>query len=119
MGVGGGTVREHVEVAISRQRREPKPSHRLLYLAREGMERRIPGAFMVTIGRVKAPQNFCEAMKDLDLWWALMVKEFNMMRAWGVYELVEQPLGANVIGTNGFMHQSLMAMVDSQTGRRG
>jgi len=30
VGVGGGTVRECVGVAISRQRREPKPSHRLL-----------------------------------------------------------------------------------------
>jgi len=48
-----------------------------------------------------------------------MVKEFNMMRAWGVYELVERPLDANVIGTNGFMHQSLIAMVDSQTRRQG
>ena len=93
VGVGDGTVREHVEVAISRQRREPKPSYKLLeskeYLAREEMEMRIPGAFMVTIGRVKVSQNFREAMKDPDSWWAPMVKEFNMMRARGVYKLVE------------------------------
>jgi len=28
-----------------------------------------------------------------------MVKEFNMMRAWGVYKLVKWPLGMNMIGT--------------------
>jgi len=84
-------------------RREPKPLHRLLesreYLAREGIVRRIPGAFAVTIGRVKVPQNFHEVMKDPDSWWIPMVKEFNIMRAQGVYKLVEQPLGVNIIGT--------------------
>ena len=101
--VGDGTVEECMEVVMGRQRREPKPLCRLLelreYLAREGMERRVPEAFTVTVGGVKVPQNFCEAMKDLDLWWAPMLKEFNMIRAHRVYGLVERPLGTNVIGT--------------------
>jgi len=37
-------------------------------------------------------------MKDPDLWWAPMVKEFNIMRARRVYELVKRPLDVNVIG---------------------
>jgi len=69
------------------------------YLAREGMAKRVPGAFAVTIGGVKVPQNFHETMEDPDSWWAPIVKEFNIMRARRVYELVERPLGVNVIGT--------------------
>jgi len=45
-------------------RRKPKLLHRLLesreYLAREEMARRIPGAFAITIGGIKVPQNFHE-----------------------------------------------------------
>jgi len=72
VGVGDGTIEEHTGFVMDRQRREPKLLHRLLelreYLVREGMERRVPEAFAVTIGKVKVPQNFYEAMRDLDSW---------------------------------------------------
>jgi len=72
VGVGDGTIEEYTGFVMDRQRREPKLLHRLLelreYLVREGMERRVPEAFAVTIGKVKVPQNFYEAMRDLDSW---------------------------------------------------
>jgi len=78
VGVGDGTIGEHIGFVMDRQRREPKPLHRLLesreYLARERMARRVPGAFAVTIGGVKVPQNFHEAIKDPDSWWVPIVK---------------------------------------------
>jgi len=36
------------------------------YLAKEGMAKRVPRAFAVTIGGVKVPQNFHETMEDPD-----------------------------------------------------
>jgi len=72
VGIGDGTIGECTRFAIDRQRREPKLLCRLLksreYLAREEIEKRVSGAFAVTIGRVKIPQNFHEAIKDPDLW---------------------------------------------------
>ena len=57
MEVGDRTIGEHTGVVMDRQRKEPKPSHRLLelreYLVRKEMERRVPGAFAVTIGGVE------------------------------------------------------------------
>jgi len=38
-------------------------------------------------------------MKKLHLWWKLMVKEFKMLKEQGVFELVQQPVNKNVIGS--------------------
>ncbi|KAJ3563743.1 hypothetical protein NP233_g8744 [Leucocoprinus birnbaumii] len=100
-------------LVASRARREPKPSRRLIesreYLAREARgqevdegqtesgEDRIPGAFAVMVGGVRVPQTFREAMMEPEAWWEPMVREINVMKARGVYELVERPVGENII----------------------
>jgi len=50
------------------------------YLAREELEARVSDVFVTIVGEVEAPQIFQETMKDSEVWWILMEKEFNMMK---------------------------------------
>ncbi|KAJ3552017.1 hypothetical protein NP233_g12969 [Leucocoprinus birnbaumii] len=49
------------------------------------------------LGGVRVPQTFREAMMEPEAWWEPMVREINVMKARGVYELVERPVGKNII----------------------
>ena len=53
--------------------------------------------FVVTIGEVVALQIFYEIIKNFDVWWALMIKKFNIIRVKRVYELVERLLDVKII----------------------
>jgi len=45
------------------------------------------------------PKTYKEAMTRPDLWWERMAKEFEMLKEKEVFEVVEQPVGKNVVGS--------------------
>ena len=82
-------------LAIRRPRRDLKPSTRL----RESHEYlNQPCTFIADIDSW-VPKTFNNAMKRLDLWWEPMMKEFEMLKEQGIFELVPRPEGKNVIGS--------------------
>ena len=58
---------------------------------------RVLDIFVVIIGGVVALQIFHEIIKNFDVWWALMIKKFNIIRVKRVYELVERLLDVKII----------------------
>ena len=45
------------------------------------------------------PQTYNNAIKRADLWQKLMATEYQMMKEQGVFEIVPQPEGRNVVGS--------------------
>ena len=82
-------------LATRRSRRTPKPSNRLMesqeYLSR-------PHIFSVDTD-TWIPRTFNEAMRKPELWWEPMVKEFEMLKERGVFELIQRPANKNVVGS--------------------
>ena len=86
---------DNTPLAVRRPQQLPKPTNRLIE-SREYLSR--PYTFAVDTD-TQIPKTFNKAMKKLHLWWKLMVKEFKMLKEQGVFELVQQPVNKNVIGS--------------------
>ena len=99
---GQEMIEENLLLANRQTRCKPKPSKRLIesreYLTQEN-DAMVPGAFTTIIRGIHVPQTYREAMKEPEAWVALMMREIEMMRVKVVYELVDQPVDKNVVGS--------------------
>ena len=81
---------DDVPLVVRKPRRESKPTQRLLelreFLSRKAVEDRILDTFTVKVGGIDVLQTFHETMKDLDVWWEQIMKEFNMMKVQSCYD---------------------------------
>jgi len=50
------------------------------YLVRKKSKIRVLDVFVVIVERVVVLQIFHEIIKNFDVWWALMIKKFNIIR---------------------------------------
>jgi len=52
-----------------------------------------------TINNTHIPTNYWDTIKQADLWFDLMTREFNMLKERGVFEVIPRPQDKNVIGS--------------------